>query len=60
MNGFPKRLREERGLAIFKPVVGKHVGYYVYDGDTLICVCTYRRGAESLMDYIIANRRDRT
>lgn len=48
-----KVLREEAGLKVVRVGRSKPVPYAVYDGDNLICYCMYKRGANSLVDYLL-------
>ena len=53
MMTYPYVLRDEGGVKVVKPDNGKHSGYGVYADDALLCICTYRKGAFSVMDYIL-------
>ena len=48
-------LRREGRFTAKRYSGGHHSTYAVYDGEELICVCVYKRGAFSLMDYLIKN-----
>lgn len=54
---YPHVYRDECGVKVVKPRAGKHVGYEVYLGDNLMCVCTYKKGAMSVSDYIITKEK---
>lgn len=32
---------------------GHHPQFALYDGDTMICLCVYKKGAMNAMDYIL-------
>lgn len=53
---YPHVYRHECGVKVVKPCAGKHVGYEVYLDESLMCVCTYKKGAMSVSDYIVANK----
>lgn len=51
---YPHVYRDECGVKVVKPYAGKHVGYEVYLDESLMCVCTYKKGAMSVSDYIVS------
>ena len=60
-----ERERRERELSVLRRVGrysatrysgGHHPTYGVYDGNSLICLCVYRKGAFSLLDYLTAHK----
>lgn len=60
-----ERLRKERAASVVRrdgkyAVVREedrhHTPWGVYDGDDLICLCLYRKGAFALVDYLINNK----
>lgn len=53
---YPHVYRDEFGVKVVKPCAGKHVGYEVYLDESLMCVCTYKKGAMSVSDYIVATK----
>ena len=53
---YPHVYRDECGVKVVKPCAGKHVGYEVYLDENLMCICTYKKGAMSVSDYIIATK----
>lgn len=46
-------IRRDGCLTATRYYGGHHPQYAVYDGDTMICLCVYKRGAMNLMDYIL-------
>lgn len=57
VNGFlVKRQSDERwpenDRCRRKGFIWKHTGWECYDGDELICVCTCRRGARAVAEYL--------
>ena len=57
--------RHERELSVLRRVGrysatrysgGHHPTYGVYDGENLICLCVYRKGAFSLLDYLTTRK----
>lgn len=53
---YPRVYRDECGVKVVKPRAGKHVGYEVYLDESLMCICTYKKGAMSVSDYIVATK----
>lgn len=49
---YPCLVYERGGLKAYKECDGKHTPWSVYDGDTLVCMCVYKKGAISAVDYI--------
>ena len=49
---YPLMVYEKGGLRAYKECDGKHTPWSVYDGDTLVCMCVYKKGAISVVDYI--------
>lgn len=45
-------IRKDGGLTVTRYIGGHHAQYAVYDGDTMICLCVYKRGAMALVEYI--------
>ena len=39
---------------------GKHPQFALYDGDTMICLCVYKKGALNAMDYILKLKKGET
>lgn len=48
-------LRREGRFTMTRHTPGHHATYAVYDGEEMICVCVYKKGAKALMDYLIRN-----
>ena len=53
-------LRRDGRFTMTRHTPGHHATYAVYDGDDMICVCVYRKGANALMDYLVNNMERRT
>lgn len=49
---YPLLVHEKGGLRAYKECDGKHTPWSVYDGDTLVCMCVYKKGAIAVVDYI--------
>jgi len=49
---YPLMVYEKGGLRAYKDCDGKHTPWSVYDGDTLVCMCVYKKGAIAVVDYI--------
>ena len=43
---------EDSGLTITRYIGGRHAQYAVYDGEQMICLCVYKKGAMALVEYI--------
>lgn len=56
---YPFILRDELGVKVVKPNEGKHSGFWVCVDDELLCLCMYRKGAYSLMDYILKFKKEK-
>lgn len=41
-------------FTIKRHAVWRHANWRVYDGDKLICVCCYLRGAEALVELLVS------
>lgn len=39
---------------------GHHPQFALYDGDTMICLCVYKKGALNAMDYILKLKKGET
>ena len=48
-------LRRDGRFAMTRHTPGRHATYAVYDGEEMICVCVYKKGANTLMDYLVKN-----
>lgn len=46
-------IRRDGCLTATRYYGGHHPQYAVYDGDTMICLCVYKKGAMNAMDYIL-------
>ena len=46
-------IRRDGCLTATRYYGGHHPQFALYDGDTMICLCAYRRGALNAMDYIL-------
>jgi hypothetical protein len=40
-------------LTVTRYYGGRHPQFALYDGDTMICLCVYKKGALNAMDYIL-------
>lgn len=49
---YPLLVHERGELRAYKECDGKHTPWSVYDGDTLVCMCVYKKGAIAVVDYI--------
>lgn len=49
---YPLMVYERGGIRAYKDSDGKHTPWSVYDGDTLVCMCVYKKGAIAVVDYI--------
>lgn len=49
---YPLLVYERGELRAYKECDGKHTPWSVYDGDTLVCMCVYKKGAIAVIDYI--------
>jgi len=49
---YPCLVYERGSLRAYKDCDGKHTPWSVYDGDTLVCMCVYKKGAIAVVDYI--------
>ena len=47
----------EGGITVTRYIGGHHPQYAVYDGVQMICLCVYKKGAVSAMDYILKLKR---
>lgn len=47
----------EGGMTVTRYIGGRHAQYAVYDGVQMICLCVYKKGAVSVMDYILKLKR---
>lgn len=43
---------EDGNLTVTRYIGGHHAQYAVYDGSQMICLCVYKKGAMSLVEYI--------
>ena len=48
-------LRRDGRFVMTRHTPGHHATYAVYDGEEMICVCAYKKGANALMDYLVRN-----
>ena len=48
-------LRRDGRFTMTRHTPGHHATYAVYDGEEMICVCVYKKGANALMDYLTRN-----
>lgn len=46
-------IRRDGCLTATRYYGGHHPQYALYDGDTMICLCVYKKGAMNAMDYIL-------
>ena len=46
-------VRRDGNLTVTRYYGGHHPQFALYDGDTMVCLCVYRKGAMSAMDYIL-------
>ena len=46
-------IRSDGGLTVTRYYGGHHPQFALYDGDTMICLCVYKKGAMNAMDYIL-------
>lgn len=53
-------IRKDGGLTVTRYIGGHHAQYAVYDGDTMICLCVYKKGAMNAMDYILKLKKGET
>ena len=49
---YPLMVYERGGIRAYKDSDGKHTPWSVYDGEELICMCVYKKGAIAVVDYI--------
>lgn len=49
---YPRLVYEKGELKAYKECDGKHTPWSVYDGDKLLCLCVYKKGAIAVVDYI--------
>lgn len=45
-------IHEDRSLTVTRYIGGHHAQYAVYDGEQMICLCVYKKGAMALVEYI--------
>lgn len=45
-------VRRDGPYSVIKEQDRKHTPWGVYDGEELVCLCVYRKGAFALVDYI--------
>jgi len=46
-------IRRDGCLTATRYYGGHHPQFALYDGDTMICLCVYKKGAMNAMDYIL-------
>lgn len=46
-------IRRDGCLTVTRYYGGRHPQFALYDGDTMICLCVYKKGALNAMDYIL-------
>lgn len=46
-------IRRDGNLTVTRYYGGHHPQFALYDGDTMICLCVYKKGAMNAMDYIL-------
>lgn len=46
-------IRRDGCLTATRYYGGRHPQFALYDGDTMICLCVYKKGAMNAMDYIL-------
>ena len=46
-------IRRDGCLTATRYCGGHHPQFALYDGDTMICLCVYKKGAMNAMDYIL-------
>ena len=47
-------------LTVTRYYGGRHPQFALYDGDTMICLCVYKKGALNAMDYILKLKKGET
>jgi hypothetical protein len=50
---YPLVIRQEGRYRVMRMEERKHTSYGVYDGEKLICLCVYKKGAFALVDYLL-------
>lgn len=50
-------IRSDGGLTVTRYYGGHHPQFALYDGVRMVCLCVYRKGALSAMDYILKLRK---
>lgn len=53
-------IRSDGGLTVTRYYGGHHPQFALYDGTQMVCLCVYRKGALSAMDYILKLRKGET
>ena len=54
---YPLVIRQEGRYRVMRMEERRHTSYGVYDGEELICLCVYKKGAFALVDYLLSRRR---
>ena len=50
----------EGGITVTRYIGGHHPQFALYDGVQMVCLCVYKKGALSAMDYILKLRKGET